>query len=303
MLTATDTSGKGEKMKDYVIATASTCDLDQAWLQEHNVPLISYTFEIEGSVSEDNCTDAAKREIFKAMREGIFPNTSQITTYAYYEFFRNLAEDGKTVIFLDMDKAISSSYGNSINALEQLKEEMPAADIRIIDTRCITIGLGLLVRRAVALKEEGKTADEVTAWIEANKMKIAHRFMIDDLQWLRHGGRLSNASAIVGTLLAIKPLIYIPDDGSLVAYAKIHGRKKATHQLVEDAIKDARRENNEFVVTHSDCPEDAAKFMEALKEQLPEGTPVSVYELGPVIGCHVGPGFLGVVYFTDERKQ
>ena len=290
-------------MKDYVIATASTCDLDQAWLQEHNVPVISYTFEIEGSVSEDNCTDAAKRKIFKAMRDGIFPNTSQITTYAYYEFFRNLAEDGKTVIFLDMDKAISSSYGNSLNALEQLKEEMPAADVRIIDTRCITIGLGLLVRKAVAMKEDGKTADEVTAWIEANKMKIAHRFMIDDLQWLRHGGRLSNASAIVGTLLALKPLIYIPDDGTLVAYAKVHGRKKATHQLLEDTLKNARKENNEFVITHSDCPEDAVKFMESLKEQLPEETPVSIYELGPVIGCHVGPGFLGIVCFTDERKQ
>ena len=228
-------------MKDYVIATASTCDLDQAWLQEHNVPVISYTFEIEGSVSEDNCTDAAKRKIFKAMRDGIFPNTSQITTYAYYEFFRNLAEDGKTVIFLDMDKAISSSYGNSLNALEQLKEEMPAADVRIIDTRCITIGLGLLVRKAVAMKEDGKTADEVTAWIEANKMKIAHRFMIDDLQWLRHGGRLSNASAIVGSLLSIKPLIYLPEDGSLVAYEKVRGRKKAVRTLLESVIRAARK--------------------------------------------------------------
>jgi DegV family protein with EDD domain len=289
-------------MKDYVIATASTCDLDQTWLQEHNVPMISYTFEIDGSVNEDNCTDASKRLIFSAMRSGTFPNTSQITTYAYYEFFRSLAEDGKTVIFLDMDKAISSSYGNSLNALEQLKEEMPAADIRIIDTRCITIGLGLLVRRAVAMKEDGRDADEVTAWIEANKLKIAHRFMIDDLQWLRHGGRLSNASAIVGTLLAIKPLIYIPDDGSLVAYAKIHGRKKAMHQLIQDTLKTAVPDSNEFVITHSDCPEDAEKFADMLKEQLPEGTPVSIYELGPVIGCHVGPGFIGVVCFTEERK-
>ena len=289
-------------MKEYVIATASTCDLDQAWLQEHNVPMISYTFEIDGAVHEDNCTDASKRVIYTAMRSGTFPNTSQITTYAYYEFFRNLTEDGKTVIFLDMDKAISSSYGNSLNALEQLKEEMPAADVRIIDTRCITIGLGLLVRKAVAMKEAGASADEVVSWVEENKMHIAHRFMIDDLQWLRHGGRLSNASAIVGTLLAIKPLIYIPDDGTLVAYSKIHGRKKAMHQLLEDVLKNARSEGNEFVLTHSDCPEDCEKLMDLLKERLPEGTPVSIYELGPVIGCHVGPGFLGVVCFTDERK-
>lgn len=288
-------------MKDYVIATASTCDLDRTWLQEHNIPMISYTFEIDGEVYEDNCTDSARRTIYKAMRSGTFPNTSQITTYAYYEFFRNLAEDGRTVIFLDMDRAISSSYANSLNALEQLKEEMPAADVRIIDTRCITIGLGLLVRRAAAMKENGASADEVISWLESNKLKIAHRFVIDDLQWLRHGGRLSNASAIVGTLLAIKPLIYIPDDGSLVAYNKIHGHKKAVHQLLEDVLKEAVSENNEFVITHSDCEEDGTRFMEALKERLPEGTPVSMYELGPVIGTHVGPGFLGVVYFTEER--
>ena len=289
-------------MKDYVIATTSTCDMDRSWLQEHNVPMLSYTFEYDGNVYEDDCTDASKRRIFKAMRGGFVPNTSQITTYAYMEFFRSLAEDGKTVVFLDMDRAISSSYNNSLNALEQLKEEMPAADIRIIDTRCVTIGLGLLLRKAVEMKENGADADAVVQWIEDNKMHIAHRFVIDDLQWLSHGGRLSNSSAMVGALLSIKPLIYVPDDGTLVAYAKIHGKKKAVHQLLEDALKDARTENNEFVITHSDCQEEAEKFMAAVKEKLPEGTPVSIYELGPVIGCHVGPGFLGIVYFTDERK-
>lgn len=288
-------------MSDYVIATASTCDLDRNWLDEHNIPLISYTFEIDGKVYVDDCRAETRHIIYKEMREGKMPNTSQITTYNYYEFFRKLLSGGKSVIFADMDRAISSSFFNSTRAAEQIREEMPDADLYIMDTRCITTGLGFLIRHMTALKEEGKSKEEVIAWGENNKLKIAHRFMVDDLQWLRKGGRLSNAASIVGSLLSIKPLIYLPDDGSLVAYEKVRGRKKAIHKLLESTEKDiGDTVGKEIVLSHSDCEEDGKMWLQTVQERYPAAN-VTLQELGPVIGSHIGPGFLSIVYLTDKR--
>ncbi len=290
-------------MKDYVIATASTCDLDREWLEEHGVPMISYTFEVNGTIYQDDCSDSTRRILYGAMREGKMPNTSQITSYAYYEFFKDLLEEYHTVIFADMDKAISNSYSNSMIASDSIRQDMPDSDLYIIDTSCITTGLGFLVRHMVEMKEQGASKDEVIRYAEETKLKIAHRFMIDDLQWLRRGGRLSNASAIVGTLLAIKPLIYLPDDGTLVSYNKVRGRKHAIHQMLEDAAAEmGDASGKEIVLSHSDCPEEGEKWKQMVMERFPEAASVTLQELGPVIGCHTGPGFLSIVYLTDRRR-
>ena len=290
-------------MKDYIIATASTCDLDSKWLKEHNVPVISYTFEVDGTIYTDDCTDKVRRIIYGAMRAGKMPNTSQITSYAYYEFFKDLLEEYKTVIFADMDKAISNSYSNSMIAYDAIRQDIPDGELYIVDTSCITTGLGFLVRHMVSLKESGASAREVIDYAESMKLKIAHRFMIDDLQWLRRGGRLSNASAIVGSLLAIKPLIYLPDDGTLVSYNKVRGRKHAVHQMLEDAAAElGDPTGKEIVLSHSDCPEEGEKWKQMVMERFPEAASVTLQELGPVIGCHTGPGFLSIVYLTDRRR-
>ena len=230
------------------------------------------------------------------------PNTSQITAYAYYEFFKDLLKEGKPVIFVDMDKAISNSYNNSITGKEMVLEKIPDAELYILDTRCITTGLGFLVKHMARLRDEGKTCQEVIDWANENALKIAHRFVVDDLQWLRKGGRLSNASAIVGTLLAIKPLIYIPDDGTLVAYEKVHGKKKAVHELLESAAKEIDADQPcEIVLSHADCPEDGEKWKAMVQERFPKAD-VTLQELGPTIGCHIGPGFLSIVYFAEKRQ-
>jgi DegV family protein with EDD domain len=190
-------------MKDFIIATASTCDIERDWLDSHEIPVISYTFTVDGTIYIDDCRNATRRAIYAAMREGKQPNTSQITTYNYYEFFKKLLSTGKPVVFVDMDKSISASYNNSVHAKEMIEEEMPDAKLVILDTRSITMGLAFLLKHMVALAEQGKSFEEVVAWGSENALKISHRFMIDDLQWLRRGGRLSNASAIVGSLLSI----------------------------------------------------------------------------------------------------
>lgn len=290
-------------MGNYVIATSSTCDIEREWLDAHHVPVISYSFEIDGQIYKDDCREATRRRFYSTMREGKLPNTSQINSYAYYEFFKDLIEDGEAVVFVDMDRAISNSYANSLAAADMIRDEYPDAQLYIMDTSCITMGLAFLIKKLVAMKENGASKEEVMDWCSSNAKKIAHRFMVDDLQWLRKGGRLSNASAIVGSLLSIKPLIYLPEDGSLVAYEKVRGRKKALRTLLDSVIRDVgEAEGMEFIVGHSDTPEEGEAWKQTVMEQFPKAKSVELMELGPTIGSHIGPGFISIVYLAEERR-
>lgn len=290
-------------MEDFIIATASTCDMDKEWLDANNIPMISYTFEVNEKVYIDDCKAKTKHALFHEMREGHQPKTSQITAYAYYEFFKELLQKNKNVLFLDMDRALSSSYFNSQRAYEDIQEEFPDNNLLIIDTRCVTFGLALLIKKAVSLKNEGKSIEEVHAWIEENKLRFSHRFLIDDLEWLRRGGRLSNASAIIGSLLSIKPLIYIDDEGKLIAFSKVRGKKKAMKELLASCDHDLDPANaKEFIVGHSDNLEEAEKLRDMVAEKYP-GSEISICELGPVIGCHTGPGFLAIAYYCDSDHR
>jgi DegV family protein with EDD domain len=290
-------------MGNYVIATSSTCDIEREWLDAHHVPVISYSFEIDGQIYKDDCREATRRRFYSTMREGKLPNTSQINSYAYYEFFKDLIEDGEAVVFVDMDRAISNSYANSLAAADMIRDEYPDAQLYIMDTSCITMGLAFLIKKLVAMKENGASKEEVMDWCNSNAKKIAHRFMVDDLQWLRKGGRLSNASAIVGSLLSIKPLIYLPEDGSLVAYEKVRGRKKALRTLLDSVIRDVgEAEGMEFIVGHSDTPEEGEAWKQTVMEQFPKAKSVELMELGPTIGSHIGPGFISIVYLAEERR-
>lgn len=290
-------------MSEFIIATASTCDIDREWLDTHDVPVISYTFEIDGTVYTDDCREETRRTFWSLMREGKTPNTSQINSYVYFEFFKELLSEGKPVIFADMDRAISNSYSNSLAAADLVRREMPDAELVVLDTRCITMGLSLLVKNMVAMKEAGASFEEVTAWARENGPKTAHRFMVDDLQWLRRGGRLSNAEAVVGSLLSIKPLICLDEEGRLVAYEKVRGRKKAVRTLLESAAEEIGTGSGlQVIVGHSDIPEEGEEWKQMVTEQFPDAKSVELMELGPVIGAHVGPGFLSIVYIADQRK-
>lgn len=291
-------------MRNFTIATASTVDASRAWLEEHQVELISYTFEINDQIYIDDCRNETKRSLFSEMRKGNQPRTSQITVYAYYEFFRNLIEKNPNVLFMDMDRALSASYFNSLKAAEQIREDYPESNLYIMDTRCVTAGLSLLVGWTVRLADEGKSMEEVIAWAEDNKMKIRHRFLVDDLEWLRRGGRLSNASAMIGSLLSIKPLIHVDTEGKLVAFAKVRGKKKAARQLIDSTEKDmAEPSETDIIVCHSDVKEECDALIQALHEKYPTIRSISSVEIGPVIGAHVGPGLLGICYIAKDDKR
>lgn len=289
--------------QDYIIATASTCDLTREYLDKHNVPFISYSYVMDEINYDDDCREETRLDVYKKMRDGKLLSTSAINMYTYRGFFESLYKDGvKPVIFLDMSHEMSSSYKYCDEAIEDIKSDYPDSKIISVDTRCISGGLGLLVKKVVKLYEAGESMEDVLEWIEENKLKIAHRFTVDDLKWLRRGGRVSNASAVVGTLLSIKPVLYVPDEGTLVAANKVRGRKAALNTIVDATLRELiDPDNAEILINHADCLEDADYVRQRIHEAFPNAR-IQISGLGVVIGAHCGPGLLTVFYMTDKRR-
>ncbi len=288
-------------MKDFIIATASTADLTREYLEEHNVPFISYSYTIGDDLYEDDCREETRQKTYEDMRNGSILTTSAINTYTYKEFFEPFVKDGKSVIFLDMSRPLSSSYRFCDEAIEELKEEYPDVMIVNVDTCCVSGGLGMLVKHVVDLYEKDTSYDDILKWIEDNKLRIAHRFTVDDLNWLKRGGRVSNASALVGTLLSIKPVLYVPDAGTLDVVAKIRGRKAALNSIIEAIKKDVPAGSEiEFNINHADCMADAEYVRDELLKVYPDAE-ITITGLGVVIGAHCGPGLFTIFYMTDKR--
>ena len=292
------------KMSDYIIATSSTCDLPRTWLDEHQVPFISYSFTINDKPAVDDCREESRAAIYAGMRKGDILKTSQINQPAYEDFFRKLLSSGKDVLFLDMSEKMSVSYANCKAAAEAVRAEFPQRQLYVMDTRCISGGLGLLVMHCVALMESGRTLSEVIAWGEDNKLKIAHRFTVDDLNYLKRGGRVSNASALVGTMLSIKPVLYVPDAGTLDVVKKCIGRKKAVNTIRDAVLHDLSlvdASGRDMLILHADCRDEAEYIRDEVKKAYPEIGDIQISSLGVVIGAHTGPGLLTCFYICKER--
>ncbi len=291
-------------MSDFIIATSSTCDLPRTWLDEHNVPFISYSFTINDQPAVDDCREESRAQIYAGMRKGDILKTSQINEPAYEEFFRKLLSEGKDVLFLDMSEKMSVSFVNCKAAAEIIRTEFPDRRLYVMDTRCISGGLGMLVIHCVELMENGRSFDEVVSWAEENKLKIAHRFTVDDLNYLKRGGRVSNASALVGTMLSIKPVLYVPDGGTLDVVKKCIGRKKALHAILDGVMNDLSKTETagrDMLILNADCLPEAEFIRDEVRKAYPDFGEIRISSLGVVIGAHCGPGLLTVFYFCSGR--
>ncbi len=291
-------------MKDFIIATSSTCDLPRTWLDEHNIPFIPYHFTINDQPAVDDCREESRAAIYDGMRKGDILKTSQINEPAYDQFFRELLKSGKNVLFLDMSEKMSVSFENCRSAAEAIRKEFPEQQLYVMDTRCISGGLGLLVIHCVELMESGKSFEEVIAWGEENKLRIAHRFTVDDLNYLKRGGRVSNASALVGTMLNIKPVLYVPNAGTLDVVRKCIGRKKALHAIRDSILHDLSNVETaglDMLFLHADCLSDVEFIRDEVRKAIPEIGEIRISSLGVVIGAHTGPGLLAAFYICKER--
>ncbi len=292
-------------MQDYIIATSSTADLTRTYLDEHRIPFVSYSYTVGDELCEDDCREETREKVYRGMRAGDRLKTSMINEFIYCDFFRSLLETGKDVIFLDMSQKMSVSYEKSLLAQEMLREEFTDRRLYIMDTRCISGGLGLLVKNMVARMESGMSFDEVVAWGEENKLKIAHRFTVDDLNYLKAGGRVSNSAALVGSLLSVKPVLYVPDRGTLDVAKKVRGRKAALAEIlrgVKDDLAEIDPTGTEINILQADCREDAEFVRDEIRKAYPMVGEITITGLGVVIGAHCGPGLLTIFYLCSGRR-
>ena len=293
-------------MADYLIATSSTSDLPRTWLEKHQIPFIPYTYTVGEELFEDDCREESRDAVYAGMRRGDRLKTSMITEYTYSEFFKKLMDTGKDVIFLDMSQKMSVSFFNASRAAEEIRKEYPKQKLYIMDTLCISGGLGLLVEEMVERMEAGMSFDEVIAWGEKNKLKIAHRFTVDDLNYLKAGGRVSNAAALMGSMLSIKPVLYVPDRGTLDVAKKVRGRKAALKAILDGVLHDLSRMEDptglRFHILQADCREDAKIIRDGIRAAYPQVGEITITGLGVVIGAHCGPGLLTVFYLCNGRE-
>ena len=291
-------------MTDYIIATSSTSDLPRTYLESHGLPFVSYPYTVNGEPRADDCREETRAAVYRGMRSGDRLKTSMINEFIYYDFFKGLLETGKDIIFLDMSTKMSVSFENARKAMEMLREEFPKRRLYVMDTRCISGGLGLLVMEMVRRMEAGMDFDTLVAWGEAHKLKIAHRFTVDDLNYLKMGGRVSNASALVGSLLNIKPVLYVPDAGTLDVVKKARGRRAALNAIRDGILHDLSKidaTGSEFLILHADCLDDARWLADQIKAACPQVGNIQIGSLGVVIGAHTGPGLLTAFYFCESR--
>lgn len=287
-------------MGDYVITVNSTVDLPKEWLEERNVPVMALKYTIDGETYED-MNGLSYKEFFQKLRDGKMAVTTQVNPEEAKEKFESILKAGKDILHLGFSSGLSGTYNSMRIAAEELAEEYPERRIIVIDTLCACLGEGLLLYYALKRKEEGMTIDELAQWVEENKLHVCHNVTVDDLNHLQRGGRVSKTAAILGTMVQIKPIIHMDNQGCLQVIGKERGRKKSIHKLVDMALKQYEGYENDLVmITHGDCIEDAEYLAGLVREKMGIQE-ILINNIGTVIGSHTGPGVLALFCMGNER--
>ena len=287
-------------MGNYVITVNSTVDLPKEWLEERNIPVMALRYTIDGETYED-MSGLSHKEFFQKLREGKMAVTTQMNPEEAKEKFEPILKAGNDILHLGFSSGLSGTYNSMRIAAEELAEEYPERKIIVIDTLCACLGEGLLLYYALKRKEEGMTIDELAQWVEENKLHVCHNVTVDDLNHLQRGGRVSKTAAILGTMVQIKPIIHMDNQGCLQVIGKERGRKKSIHKLVVMALKQYEGYENDLVmITHGDCLEDAEYLAGLVREKMGIQD-ILINNIGTVIGSHTGPGVLALFCMGNER--
>ena len=289
-------------MNNYIITTDTTTELPEDYIKKHDLGIMSLTYTLEGTTySKDNPLDV--KLFYEKMRNGSMPTTSQVNPENAKNIFLPYLKDGYDILHIAFSSGLSGSYNSTRIAAEELSEEFPDRKITIIDSLAASLGEGLLVHKAVMLKEQGADLDTVADWVEQNKLHIVHNFTVDDLFHLHRGGRVSKATAILGTMINVKPILHVDDEGHLIALSKVRGRKKSLQALVDSMEKQmgAYRSQNDIVfISHGDSLADAQYVADLVKQRFGIESFLINY-VGPTIGAHSGPGTIALFYMGDYR--
>lgn len=287
-------------MSHYVIFTDSACDLSPILLNEWGVGLVQMTFRFVGEEREYTNAEMPIHQFYQTMRSGNSAKTAAINPDTFIAAFTEPLQAGKDILYLGFSSGLSTTYHASTLAAEELREQYPERTIITLDTLCASAGQGLLVALAAKKQAEGASLEEVATYTEHLIPRICHWFTVDDLVYLKRGGRVSSAVAFVGAVLGIKPVLHVDDAGHLINVSKARGRKAALSALAEKYGELAEDPKGIAYISQADCAGDA----DILKQQMEErfGATVEVItDIGPVIGAHSGPGTIALFFVGKER--
>lgn len=290
-------------MASYVIVTDSSADLSVQMAEKAGVQVLPLRFTVGGKTYynwPDN-REMDPKVFYRMLREGEVATTAAVNISQYLDMLEPILQSGTDVLVLSFSSGLSATYDSSRLAAEELREKYPQRKIFAVDTLCASLGQGLLVWHAAQLKDQGKSIEEVRDWVEENKLHLCHQFTVDDLHFLKRGGRISATTAVVGTMLKIKPVLHVNDGGKLVNIGKARGRKASLKALVDRMEETAIDPAGQTVfISHGDCMEDAEYVAGLVKERMGVQD-VRINYVGPVIGAHSGPGTLALFYLGTER--
>ena len=285
---------------DFQIITDSCCDFPTPMYGQLGLTFVPLTVEFRGNTFDDKNDDTLK-DMYQGLRAGEGAKTSAVNPSRWSQAMENALAAGKDVLVLAFSSGLSTTYQSAVIAAEELKDAYPDRKIQVIDTLCASMGEGLLVWYACKKRDEGLSLDEVAQWVLDNRLHLCHWFTVDDLMYLKRGGRISAATALVGTMLQIKPLLHVDDEGHLINMTKTRGRKAAIDAMVKKAQElGAGYDNSTMFISHGDCLSDAEYLSRQLKEKCGVKDVVISY-VGAVIGSHSGPGTLALFFLGSHR--
>ena len=288
-------------MSDFVIVTDSSADLPASLVQELGVEVLPLSFTVQGKTYHNYPDDREMdpKVFYKMLRDGEMATTSAVNVAEYTATLEPLLQAGKDVLVLAFSSGLSTTYQSSVIAVNELSEQYPDRKIYTVDTLCASLGQGLLVWHAVREQRRGQSIEAVRDWVEENKLRLCHWFTVDDLHFLKRGGRISAATAVVGTMLSIKPVLHVDDEGHLISMGKARGRGASLTALVDHMEQTATDVDTVFI-SHGDCLADAEKVAADVRKRF--GTrDVVINTIGPVIGAHAGPGTVALFFLGTKR--
>lgn len=287
--------------KGYVIRTDSSSDIPEQLLSEWGVYSTSLTFRFSDSENEYTNDGMNIKDFYAKMKAGGVAKTAAVNSESFIKDFEPVLRDGYDILYLGFSSGLSTTYNSARIAAEQLKESYPERTIITVDTLCASAGGALLVNMVLAKKNAGATIEEAAAYAEERKLHICHWFTVDDLVYLKRGGRVSPTVAFVGNVLGIKPVMHVDNEGHLVKTGKVRGRKTSVMALA-DKYGELHEEGdeNKVYISHSDCIADAEELAGIIERKYGKKTEL-ITDVGPVIGAHSGPGTLALFFVGKER--
>ena len=286
----------------FKLMTDSTADLPESYLTDHNIGCVNLSYIMDG-ITYGHGKEMPWKEFYASMRNGNMPTTSQVNPGEAREYFEELLQTDKEILYLAFSSGLSGTYNSGRIAAEELMQERDDCKIVVIDTLAASLGEGLLVHKAVTMRDEGKSIDEVAEWIETHKSNLVHAFTVNDLFHLHRGGRVSKTAALLGTLAGVKPKLHVDDEGHLILIGKERGRKKSLTALVdymEEHVGSYRDANDIIFISHGDALEDAEFVADQVKERFGIDN-FLINNVGPTIGAHSGPGTIALFFMGDSK--